>query len=308
METVSTILYYSTALTPGGREDNWQYDAVSQPPDVLCNFRTVGTKVEVFDLRTMGLNPQLDTWGFEKHSFPTAVDQRDLSNSLPEAIEAYGRETTSYLKAVLQAEDVVLFDTVVRHEDTEVAAKPSGSPFVGPYMRVHVDQNPRSAAARLEHHVGSCPGLRRFQILNIWRPLIQPVKNYPLALCDYQSLDPQVDLVTTRRILPEWMHKLWVQDREGYSLKHRACHRWYYWRSLTPEECLVFQRHDSASRSLALCEASHEARIQQTPDRQQCNLLDVAGLCPHTAFFDPQGPAKGHLRSSLDVRVLVLYT
>jgi hypothetical protein len=42
--------------------------------------------------------------------------------------------------------------------------------------------------------------------------------------------------------------------------------------------------------------------------RQQCNLLDVAGLCPHTAFFDPQGPAKGPLRSSLDVRALVLYT
>ena len=149
---------------------------------------------------------------------------------------------------------------------------------------------------------------RRFQILNIWRPLIEPVRNYPLALCDYRSLDPQTDLVTTRRILPEWMHKLWVQDREGYSLKHRACHGWYHWGGLTPEELIVFKCHDSASTSLALCEASHEARTQRTSGGQQFSLLDVAGLCPHTAFFDPRGHSTGHLRSSIDVRVLVLYT
>src|SRR5580700_9331842 len=104
METVSTILYYSAALTPGGREDNWQYDAVTRPPEVLCNFRTIGINVEVFDLRTVRLTPQLDTSGFEKHTFPTAVDQGDLSNSVPEAIEAYRREITSYLKALLQTE------------------------------------------------------------------------------------------------------------------------------------------------------------------------------------------------------------
>ena len=307
MEWASGTLYYSAPLTPGGREDNWHYDAVSKPPSVLSNFLTVGIETGVADLRSTNLKPTLDLWGFEKYEFPTSVKQIDLSNSDPEAIDAYRDEITSYLKAVLGADDVVLFDTVVRHKDTEAPAKPSGSPFVAPYMRVHVDQNPRSALAQLKHHVGFRADLRRFQILNVWRPLIIPVKNYPLALCDYQSLNPHKDLIATRRLLPEWMHELWVQDREGYSLKHRAEHRWYYWKFLMPNEAIVFKCHDSASTSLALGQEGRHARKQDIPDSIEFSLLDVSGLCPHTAFFDPRSPDRGHLRSSVDVRVLALY-
>jgi cephamycin C biosynthesis protein len=307
LETASGILYYSAPLIPGGREDDWHYDAVSDPPNVLSNFLTIAIEAEIADLRSKDFKPTLDLWGFEKYEFSTTVNQVDLSNSDPEAIDAYRDETTSYLKAVLGADDVVLFDTVVRNKDTEAPVKPSASPFVGPYMRVHVDQNPRSALARLKHHVGFRAGLRRFQILNVWRPLIIPVKNYPLALCDYQSLNPHKDLIATRRLLPEWMHELWVQDREGYSLKHSAEHRWYYWKFLTPSEAIVFKCHDSASTSLALGQEGRDARSQDMPNSIEFSLLDVSGLCPHTAFFDRRSPDQGHLRSSVDVRVLALY-
>jgi cephamycin C biosynthesis protein len=263
--------------------------------------------MEVTDLRSATLNPTLDLWGFEKYEFPTRVSQIDLSNSDADAINLYRDETISHLKALLGADDVVLFDSVVRHKDTEAPARPSGSPFVAPYMRVHVDQNPRSALARLKQHVGFSSEICRFQILNVWRPLVIPVMNYPLALCDYRSLNPNNDLVATRRLLPEWMHELWVQDREGYSLKHSAEHRWYFWRFLAPDEMIVFKCHDSASRTLALGQEGRDARKQDIPGSTEFSLLDVSGLCPHTAFFDRQSPTVGHLRSSIDVRVLALY-
>ncbi|MGJ4931577.1 CmcJ/NvfI family oxidoreductase [Bradyrhizobium sp. HKCCYLS2038] len=307
MEMACGTLYYSAPLTPGGREDNWHYDAVSDPPNVTSNFLTTGIDVDVTDLRSVALRPTLDVWGFEKLDFPTGVNQADLSDSDPEAINAYCDETTSYLKAVLGADEVVLFDTVIRHKDTESPAKPNGSPFVAPYMRVHVDQNPRSALARLKHHVGFDAKLRRFQILNVWRPLVIPVRNYPLALCDYQTLNPERDLISTRRLLPEWMHELWVQDREGYSLKHHPNHRWYYWRHLTPDEAIVFKCHDSASISLALGPEGRDARKQDLVGSAEFDLLDVSGVCPHTAFFDPLSQDQGHLRSSVDVRMLALY-
>lgn len=307
METASGTLYYSAPLVPGGREDDWHYDAVSDPPKVTSNFLTVPTEVDVIDLRGVALNPTLDRCGFQKFDYPSSVSQAHLSDSNPEAIAAYGDETTSHLKAALGADEVVLFDTVVRHKNTTSQAKPTGSPFVGPYMRVHVDQNPRSALARLRHHVGYKPNLRRFQILNVWRPLVIPVRNYPLALCDYQSLDPQRDLISTQRLLPEWMHELWVQDREGYSLKHHPDHRWYYWKNLVPDEAIVFKCHDSASSSLAVGREGRDARRQEMTDSTEFDLLDVAGLCPHTAFFDPLSQDQGYLRSSIDVRVLALY-
>jgi cephamycin C biosynthesis protein len=307
MAAASAELYYSAALTPGGREDNWHYDAVSDPPKVVSNFLTVGIEVDIHDLREFNVQPVLDLWGFEKRDFSTRVDETELANSDPQAIEAYRDETISYLKAILNADEVVLFDTVVRHKDTEALPKSSGSPFEGPYMRVHVDQNPRSALARLTHHVGPCAGLRRFQILNFWRPLVAPVRNYPLALCDYRSLDIQRDLINTRRLLPEWMHALWVQDREGYSLKHSAEHSWYYWSSLSPSEAVVFKCYDSASISLALGKEGRDARRYDEFGHDEFTSANVSGLCPHTAFFDREAPNEGHLRSSVDVRVLALY-
>ncbi|WP_439373840.1 CmcJ/NvfI family oxidoreductase [Bradyrhizobium sp. DASA03120] len=302
METTPTTLYYSAPLAPGGREDNWECDAATQPPTVLCNFRlSVEVNVGVLDLRTADDQPTLDGWGFEKHLFPTRVDQRGLIDHVSPTIEEYQHEIVGALRRLLNADDVVLFDTVVRHKDTEEPVKMIDSPFVGPYMRVHVDQNPRSAWARLGHHGGPNRVFRRFQILNAWRPLLEPVRNYPLALCDYRSLDPEVDLVTTRRVLPEWMHERWVQDREGYSLKHRPEHRWCHWSALTPDETIVFKCYDSASSSLAL---KADGAI---PPELEGELIEVAGLCPHSAFLDPYGPTKGHLRSSIEVRALVFY-
>lgn len=301
MESAPTTLYYSAPLTPGGRVDNWQCDAATRPPEVICNFRTVGVELGVNDLRTApDLSPTLDGWGFQKYDAPTAVDQKDFLEYGNASIEAYIEETKDLLKNVLGADDVVHFDTCIRQKDTESAVKLVNNPFVGPYQRVHVDQNPTSAQARLDHHASHARHVSRFQIINVWRAFVEPVKNFPLALLDYRTVDPVEDLVVTRRILPEWMHQRWVQDREGFSLKHSDAHRWYHWSGLMPEEVILFKCHDSASKSLL---ASHGS----VPAGTDSGLRDVAGVCAHTAFFNAQGPATGHLRSSADLRFLVLY-
>jgi len=60
---------------------------------------------------------------------------------------------------------------------------------------------------------------------------------------------------------------------------------------------IVFKCYDSASRDLTLLSEGVERR----------GLIDVAGLCPHTAFFDESGPSTGRLRMSLEVRALLFY-
>jgi hypothetical protein len=75
---------------------------------------------------------------------------------------------------------------------------------------VHVDQTTTSAIARVHRHLpeADAPSLvkRRFQIINLWRPISHAALDWPLALCDYRSLDGKKDLHPVALIYP---------DREG---------------------------------------------------------------------------------------------
>lgn len=289
MSAVSTVLHYAAPLTPDAPDEDWCIDALSRPPEVILNFRMVPHEATVTDLRDSTVRPTLDTMGFERVEAPTRTDQRALAENSEPALERYRRETAELLTSVTGAGAVAFFDATLRRQD----ATPSGvTPHQAPHLRVHVDQSPDSARARAARHGGEGRGFGRFQIVNIWRPLLEPVRNYPLALCDYRSLDPAADLVPTRLDFPEWL-----KDRESYSVKHDPGHRWHYWRSLTPDEVLLFKCYDSASRTLSLAADGTE----------HPQAADVAGLCPHTAFYDEQGPNVGHLRTSLEMRAVLFY-
>jgi cephamycin C biosynthesis protein len=69
---------------------------------------------------------------------------------------------------------------------------------------------------------------------------------------------------------------------------------------MTPDDVLLLKCYDSASRELTTVTRSG-AEVAQN------ELRDVAGLTPHTAFFDSEGAKKGVPRQSIEVRALVFY-
>lgn len=69
---------------------------------------------------------------------------------------------------------------------------------------------------------------------------------------------------------------------------------------MTPNDVLLLKCYDSASRELTKVTRS-------AADVAQDQLRDVAGLTPHTAFFDSEGSKKGNQRQSIEVRALVFY-
>ena len=107
-----------------------------------------------------------------------------------------------------------------------------------PVPQVHVDQTAASATARVHRHLPAedAPELlkHRFQIINLWRPIGQPAWDWPLALCDYRSVDPKQDLIPTRLIYP---------DREGetFGVKYNPNHRWKYLKGMSPEEFVLIK-------------------------------------------------------------------
>jgi hypothetical protein len=142
-------------------------------------------------------------------------------------------------------------------------------------MRVHIDQTHSSALARVRSTAPKDADRllkSRVRIINVWRPIGNPVAHHPLAVADWRTVDPENDLVPTRYIFP---------DREGivFSLRHNPSHQWYHLSGQTPDEVTLIK-----------CFDSDESKARSTP---------------HTAFLDPTSPKDAPDRQSIEVRCLI---
>jgi len=75
-------------------------------------------------------------------------------------------------------------------------------------------------------------------ILGIWRSLFGPLYDWPLAVCDWKSVDHTLDLVPSDNV---YTHIA----AETYNVYHNPDHRWYYMDAMQPNETLVFKSFDS---------------------------------------------------------------
>ena len=75
----------------------------------------------------------------------------------------------------------------------------------------------------------------------MWRPLIGPNNDWPLALCDYTSLDVGHDIVTA-----DLLH--YNRVGENQLLYPNKNHRWYYIEDQQPDDIMVFRNIDSTGK------------------------------------------------------------
>jgi hypothetical protein len=107
-----------------------------------------------------------------------------------------------------------------------------------PVVQVHVDQTTTSAIARVHRHlpVEDAPKLleKRFQLINLWRPIENPAIDWPLGLCDYRSVESERDSFPMALIYP---------DREGEILgvQYNPKHNWKYLYGMTTDEIVLIK-------------------------------------------------------------------
>lgn len=81
----------------------------------------------------------------------------------------------------------------------------------------------------------------RIQYITIWKPLRGPLYDYPLALCDKQSIDDAKDLEPQD-----------IVDRdevlENVHVYHRKQHAWCYLSGQKDTELLIFRQADTRQR------------------------------------------------------------
>ncbi|KAJ7318143.1 hypothetical protein DFH08DRAFT_892781 [Mycena albidolilacea] len=239
------------------------------------NFSLENHQVEIHNLRGNESAATLDTAGFQLFKHP--AKHTAFANDT-EIEKEYYPESIELIKKLTGASRVVLFDhTVRRRRPGQVDSSPDKRQ---PVSQTHIDQTPKSAAARVHRHLPAqdVPELlkHRFQIINLWRPISHPAHDWPLALCDFRSVDPANDVLPVALVYP---------DREGetFGVKYNPNQKWNFFSAVTPEELILIKCYDSLEDG------------------------SVALFTPHTGFSDPNTPKDAPLRESIELRALVFY-
>ncbi|TFK32511.1 hypothetical protein BDQ12DRAFT_692393 [Crucibulum laeve] len=239
------------------------------------NYDTIPKNVVIENVRGKEESVTLDTAGFQFFNSPA---KHTSFTDDAEIEKEYYPESIELIKKLTGATRVVLFDhTVRRRRPGQDGRDPK---LRQPASIVHVDQSVAASVARVHRHLppSDVPALlqRRFQIINLWRPISHAALDWPLALCDYRSVDTEKDILPVALIYP---------DREGETLgvKYNPDHKWKYLRGMTPDELVLIKCADS---------------IQDG---------SVAVFTPHTSFEDPTTPPDTPPRESIELRALVFY-
>lgn len=197
------------------------------------NYSSEKHAVEMENVRGTETQYSLDKVGFQWIKSPvrhTSFKDED------EVKKEYYPESVDLIKKVTGASEVVIFDhTFRRNNPVQSGETKQTRP---PVTQAHVDQTTKASIARVHRHIPAdeVPALlkKRFQIINVWRPIQVTALEWPLALCDYRSVDVENDTLPVALVFP---------DREGETLevKYNPNHKWKYLRGMTPEEAVLIK-------------------------------------------------------------------
>lgn len=82
-------------------------------------------------------------------------------------------------------------------------------------------------------------------LISVWRPLIDSVEDWPLAVCDGSTVDAS-DLVETDHVKRHYTGSTMY-------LMHNAKHKFYYMSKQSKNDVLIFKNFDSDQNVRAQC-------------------------------------------------------
>ncbi|KAF7504096.1 hypothetical protein GJ744_002861 [Endocarpon pusillum] len=251
-------------------------------PDHVEDKRTTNlvfedNQLKVKDVRASATNFSLDQHGFIYRNHETAL--RDFTNR-KHVEESYLPEVESLLRQEADGVDeVFFFDWRLRKNAPEVEGAVIDlnnlTEWLRPAMHVHVDQSPAAVLNRIQLQL--CKDADRLlrgrvRVLNVWRPLIDCVEDWPLAVCDGTTVEAS-DLVEADHVRRQYTGStLYVRFNPRQEFYHMSKQR--------RNEVLIFKNFDS-------------------------DPTKPASFAPHASFRHPHTPGIFIPRQSIEVRALV---
>ena len=302
--TEGVFRYFDPASQASGEKPWSKVDAdIGSFSQKSVNAKVYNARANSEDFR------DVDRTGFAYHTYPSKVDGNAVLKNGPEVVSQYYPEIEQALRDKLvngkDIKKVVIFDHTIRIKDPNAARQPVN--------QVHVDQTPKAAEVRVRRHSPEDADellKKRWQLINVWRPLGHAASDTPLAVIDWRSAKREdlraVDLLYPKReaekddgddrfkeVRPD---EASLRSTAGYEVKGETFnvspnpdHRFHYVKDMTPDEIMFIKCFDSASQGL------------------DSDKPGVAGFTPHTAFTDPNTAKDARPRQSIEVRCLVFY-
>ncbi len=222
--------------------------------------------------------PIADQFDLEKQGFVFLRNDtrvRDFTDD-NEVRSVYYPEVEQLLLEQTDAKEVLIFDHTIRIGDP---AKREALKVRDPVRNAHNDFTDDSAPQRvrdlLPRQEAERKLQRRFTSINVWRPLIGPVKIDPVAICEWGSIGPD-DMIVAKRN---------YGNRVGgiLNLSYNPDQRWFYFPEMQRDEVILLKCFDS----------ERDGRARWTA---------------HAAFEDPAGSdPRLPARESIEVRTLLFY-
>ncbi|KAI1203684.1 hypothetical protein F5X97DRAFT_330278 [Nemania serpens] len=184
---------------------------------------------------------QEDNFTLDQHSFAAlpgafSLAAVDFNNAQAVAQEYLPWVENFLLEFLPDAAHATVFDYVLRKSS---AVKTSNRQV----HKIHIDQSPAGAFGRARRHLSHeyktaiDNGEVDFRIINVWKPLFNPVSDHPLAFAEFRSLQAN-DLVPVRQIYEGYVG-------ETYAVRYREGQTFRYWSGMTPSDMLLLQCFDS---------------------------------------------------------------
>jgi len=261
-------------LTFAKRTQEKPYIYVGEPPAGVPRTRGefASHAVRVEDARPSADRLSLDVEGIALVRHVSAV--RDFWD--PAQTLALGHpETAQLVKDATGASRVVVFDHTLRRRQEGVDDRTPDTARQ-PATRVHVDQTVLSGAQRVRDIMGEQADAllaRRVAIINVWRPVAYPARDWPLALGDASTTAPE-DLIASDLIFPH-------RKGETYNVAFNPKQRWLYIPDQQLDEVVLIKCWDSEP--------------------------SVARFAPHTGFQDPTTPPGTPPRQSIEFRTIAFF-
>ncbi|CZT10390.1 uncharacterized protein RAG0_14881 [Rhynchosporium agropyri] len=250
------------------------------PPDEglpQSNIKRETVKVAIRNMRK-GEPHSLERNGFQVIHIQSAMDYVDFADD--ELIKTvYLPELQTALLQELGGKHVHVMDFAVRRRHSQFPIS-TGKEFetLQPAALAHIDFTVREGERLIQVMYGerAIELLRcHWQIINIWKPLRGPLNDWPLALCDAQSVDFRNDIMAGDLVYENFA-------TENLQIMHNPHQKWFYLPDQTTSEVLIFKSADSKHSD--------------------------APASPHAAFYNSKVAPDELPRESIDCRAFVFYT
>ncbi|MBT3917471.1 MAG: methyltransferase [Rhodospirillaceae bacterium] len=189
----------------------------------------------------------------------------------------YYGECIALVKEFTGADRVEIFDHTYRIQDPVKREKLSTG---APVLTVHNDYTDWSGPKRVRDILPEEADdllQNRYVMVNVWRPLIEPVLTDPLVLCDASTMADK-DLIASDHIYP---------DRRGetYRVAYADSQKWMYFPEMTKSEAVLIKCYDNKTDGRARLSAHGAAKLIEEPaeftPRESIEVRTIA-------FFDQQ--------------------